>query len=105
MMAVLTIEEARAYARDYESRDEDILALIDVVDAMIEDGVKANYDRTCPQAKQLARMYVADLTDDRGVSAAQASTRRDIVSSLTLQLRNKTEEAASDVDAALEVSS
>lgn len=94
---ILTLEEARSYAHDWESPDEDILALIDVVESMIEDGVRASFDRSSPQAKMLARLYVADLTDNRGVTAAQASSRRYLVNSLILQLRCKEPEESAPV--------
>lgn len=97
---ILTLEEARSYAHDHESPDEDILALIDVVESMIEDGVRAGFDRSSPQAKMLARLYVADLTDDRGVTAAQASARRYLVSSLILQLRCKDPAAEASAESA-----
>ena len=35
---VITVEEARAYARDYESTDEEMTALIEVAESMIDDG-------------------------------------------------------------------
>ncbi|MFQ7427100.1 MAG: hypothetical protein ACLRNV_02710 [Flavonifractor plautii] len=37
---VITVEEARAYSRDYESTDEEMAALIEVAESMIDDGIR-----------------------------------------------------------------
>ena len=55
---VITVEEARAYARDYESTDEEMTALIEVAESMIDDDIRAGFDRESPQAKMLAKLLV-----------------------------------------------
>lgn len=87
---LLTIEEARAYARDETSTDEEMEALIGVAESMISDAVGAGFNRTDPSAKMLAKLYVADLDDVRGLSVQESNVRRDLVTSLILQLRTKT---------------
>ena len=85
---VITVEEARAYARDYESTDEEMTALIEVAESMIDDG-RAGFDRESPQAKMLAKLLVTDLDDKRELTAAEANSMRHLTQSLKMQLRYK----------------
>ena len=82
---VITVEEARAYSRDYESTDEEMAALIEVAESMIDDG----FDRESPQAKMLAKLLVTDLDDYRELTAAEANSMRYLTQSLKMQLRYK----------------
>ena len=86
---VITVEEARAYARDYESTDEEMTALIEVAESMIDDGIRAGFDRDSPQAKMLAKLLVTDLDDKRELTAAEANSMRYLTQSLKMQLRYK----------------
>lgn len=87
---LLTIEEARAYARDDTSDDAEISALIEVAESTIEDACGADFDRTDPKAKMLAKLIVADLTDGRDLSGKESGAGRALVQSMMLQLRTKT---------------
>lgn len=91
---LLTVDEARAYARDFDSSDEEITALIDVAEDLIAGSCGDGFDRASPKARMLAKLYVADLNDDRAVSSAGAKSRRDLVSSLILQLRTQTDKGS-----------
>lgn len=91
---VISVEEARAYAHDDTSSGEEMEALITVAESMISDAVGAGFDRADPGAKMLAKLFVADLDDVRALSAPAANARRDLVSSLILQLRVKTDAKA-----------
>ena len=86
---VITVEEARAYARDYESTDEEMTALIEVAESMIDDGIRAGFNRESPQAKMLAKLLVTDLDDKRELTAAEANSMRYLTQSLKMQLRYK----------------
>ena len=84
---VITVEEARAYSRDYESTDEEMAALIEVAESMIDDGIRDGFDRESPQAKMLAKLLVTD--DYRDLTAAEANSMRYLTQSLKMQLRYK----------------
>ena len=86
---VITVEEARAYSRDYESTDEEMAALIEVAESMIDDGIRDGFDRESPQAKMLAKLLVTDLDDYRELTAAEANSMRYLTQSLKMQLRYK----------------
>ena len=86
---VITVEEARAYARDYESTDEEMTALIEVAESMIDDGIRAGFNRESPRAKMLAKLLVTDLDDKRELTAAEANSMRYLTQSLKMQLRYK----------------
>ena len=86
---VITVEEARAYARDYESTDEEMTALIEVAESMIDDGIRAGFNRESPQAKMLARLLVTDLDDKRQLTPPQANSMRYLTHSLKMELRFK----------------
>ena len=86
---LITVEEARAYARDDESTDEEMAALIEVAESIIEDGIRAGFDRESPQAKMLARLLVTDLDDKRELTAAEANAMRALTQSLKMQIRYK----------------
>ena len=86
---VITVEEARAYSRDYESTDEEMAALIEVAESMIDDGIRDGFDRESPQAKMLAKLLVTDLDDYRELTAAEANSMRYLTLSLKMQLRYK----------------
>ena len=81
---VITVEEARAYSRDYESTDEEMAALIEVAESMIDDGIRDGFDRESPQAKMLAKLLVTDLDDYRDLTAAEANSMRYLTQSLKM---------------------
>ncbi len=56
---VITVEEARAYSRDYESTDEEMAALIEVAESMIDDGIRDGFDRESPPSED-ARQAAGD---------------------------------------------
>lgn len=91
---LISVEEARAYAHDEESPDGEIQALIEVAESLIEDGCGTDFDRSAPQARMLAKLYVADLSDHRSLAPGAANARRELVSSMVLQLKTKTGKAA-----------
>lgn len=86
-MPILTIEEARAYARDYETPDEEMAGLIAFAEDYLEGAVGRGCDKTSPRAKQLAGMILTDADDHRGTGAAEDNSRRLLTSSLLLQLQ------------------
>lgn len=86
-MAILTIEEARSWARDYESRDEEIELFVAMAEEYIAGAVGKEFDRSSQRAKLLAGMFVAEIDDTRGASAAERTTRRYLTESLIAQLQ------------------
>ena len=88
---LISVEEARAYAHDDTSSDEEMEALITVAESMIADAIGTGFDHADPSAQMLARLYVAELDDVRDVSATAGNSRRRLVDSLVLQLRTKTD--------------
>lgn len=90
-MATLTVEDARRYARDYESSDEEIAELVAAADAYLVKAVGEGLDPTDPTVRYLCGQFVADFADNRGTessgSFATAPARRRVVDSMILQLR------------------
>lgn len=84
---MLTIEEARSYARDYESSDEEMARLIAFAEDYLEGAVGKGCDKTSPRVKQLAGMILTDADDNRGTGAAEDNSRRLLTSSLLLQIQ------------------
>ena len=69
--------------------DEEMAALIEVAESMIDDGIRDGFDRESPQAKMLAKLLVTDLDDYRELTAAEANSMRYLTQSLKMQLRYK----------------
>lgn len=87
-MTIINIAEARAYANDYESTDEEIESYILVAEKYIEDGV-GKVDAQDPRVKLLCKLIVNDIDDKRSMSAAEANSTRLLVQSIKLQLRTQ----------------
>ena len=60
-----------------------------VAESMIDDGIRAGFNRESPQAKMLAKLLVTDLDDKRELTAAEANSMRYLTQSLKMQLRYK----------------
>lgn len=86
-MSVLTLEEARSYARDYESTEEEMFGYIAFAEDYIKSAVGSGVDITSPRVKMLAGMLVVDVDENRGTSAAENNSRRYLVTSLITQLK------------------
>lgn len=84
---MLNIEEARGYAKDFESSDWEIENLIAFAEDYIEGAIGKDCDKTGSRVKQLAGMILTDADDNRGTSAAEDNSRRLLTASLLLQLR------------------
>lgn len=93
-MAVLTIEAARAYARDWDSTDGEMLDYIGFAEEYIKDAVGENVDLSSFRVKLLAGMLVADVDENRGTTAAENNTRRLLVTSTITQLKSGYEDKA-----------
>lgn len=86
-MGVLTIEEARRYARDWESPDSDMALYIDFAEEYIKSAISPGVDMSSSRVKLLMGMFVTDVDENRGTSAAENNTRSFLVTSLITQLR------------------
>lgn len=91
--AVLTLEEARSYARDWESSDEEMSLFIAAAGAYISAAVGDSVSMGDPRVKLLAGMLVADMDDVRettqGGGSAEGKSRRELVRGLICQLRTE----------------
>lgn len=85
---IISIEEARAYARDNESTNEEMEAFILAAESYIEDGV-APPDPENPKMKLLAKLLVCEFDENRGISggAKEANARSRLIDSMILQLK------------------
>lgn len=81
------MEEARSYARDYESTDEEMGRLIAYAEEYLDSAIGAGCDKTGARVKMLAGMLVTDADDHRGTNAAEDNSRRWLTTSLLMQLR------------------
>lgn len=92
-MPVLTIDEARAHARDWESSDEEIALFITAAEDYVRAAVGENVPLEDARVKLLAGMIVADLDDVRGTvvssTRAEENSRRELVRGLICQLRTE----------------
>lgn len=88
-MALLTIEEARSWAKDYESSDEEMERLISFAEEYVAAAIGTAYDPASHRVKQLAGMYVAEADDHRGITQAEAGSMRYLTRSLLTQLRTE----------------
>lgn len=86
---LITLEQARSYAHDNESTDADMSAYIAEAEAYINGAVGAVLP-TDPAAKLLCKLLVCEIIDKRSFSTAELNSRSALVSSLILQLKNKT---------------
>ena len=86
-MSILTVEEARAYSRDYESPESEMERLIAFTEDYLEGAIGKGCDKTSPRVKQLAGMFLTDADDNRGTSGAEDNSRRLLTASLLLQLQ------------------
>ncbi|PKM71513.1 MAG: hypothetical protein CVU91_13400 [Firmicutes bacterium HGW-Firmicutes-16] len=92
---IITIAEARAYAHDNESTDEEMAEYIALAEEYMT-GAIGTYDPKKKRARHLAKLLVCDFNTERSTTAKDANTRALLVSSLILQL--KTEPPVSNLD-------
>ncbi|MEG1492562.1 MAG: head-tail connector protein [Oscillospiraceae bacterium] len=83
---IITIAEARSYAHDFESTDEDMQSYILTAEKYIAEGV-GTVDPADPRVKLLAKLIVCELDDVRTLSGAEANSTRHLVESIKRQLR------------------
>lgn len=87
IVSLITLDEARAFAHDYETDDAEMTALIATAEAYIQGGV-GKVDAADPRAKHLCKLLVCDLDENRSTTSAKESNARSaVVTSLMLQLR------------------
>lgn len=97
---LITVEQAREYARDYESSDTTMEGFIRSAESYIASGV-GPVDESDPEAQLLCGLIVCDIDDCRQMSAAEANSTRLLVTSLKQHLKFKTK-AVSNSDTATE---
>ncbi len=85
---LITVAEARAYARDYESSCAMMRQYIRAAEMYIADGVGPVAEDD-PSAKMLCGLLVCEFDDIREMTAAEKNSTRQLVASLKLQLRTK----------------
>lgn len=85
---LITVDEAREYANDYESSDCAMAGYIRAAEAYIASGV-GPVSADDPEAKLLCGLLVCDMDDVRELTAAQQNSTRLLVESLKLHLKLK----------------
>lgn len=60
---------------------------IKTADAILKGSIGDNYPKTDPRAQELAKMIVADLYDNRGLTDTISGNTRKLVNDLSWQLR------------------
>jgi uncharacterized phage protein (predicted DNA packaging) len=90
-MLPITLQEAKDFMKRTDDDEDDLIsANIVAADSYIASAVGKEYDRENPRAKYVAKVIVANLTDDRAFSSdtARASNNtRWLISSILTQLR------------------
>lgn len=97
---LITVNQAREYARDYESSDATIKGFIKTAESYIASGV-GPVGKSDPEAQLLCGLIVCEIDDCRQMSAAEANSTRLLVTSLKHHLRLKNK-AVSNSDTATE---
>lgn len=86
---ILTVEEARAYAKDDVSSETQVEGFIATAEGYLKNGISEALDPSDPCIKQLCGYLVTDFDDNRGTSTAEDKGRRWLVTSLFTQMRAK----------------
>lgn len=97
---LITVEQAREYAHDYDSSDTAMEGFIRSAEAYIANGV-GPVDGDDPEAQLLCGLIVCEIDDCRQITAAEANSTRLLVTSLKQHLKLKTR-AVSNLDTATE---
>lgn len=96
MAGIITVAQARAFAHDNESTDEEMAEYIVLAESYM-NGAISTYNATDPRAKYLAKLLVCDFDNNRSTTSAKdANVRSLLVASLILQLQ--TEPDVSNLD-------
>ena len=97
-MTVLTVEEARTYARDWEASDEEISLFIAAAEGYLCAALGDGFPEDDPRVKTLAGMLVTEFDDVRETTAsfsrAEGNSRRELVRGMLCQLRTEMLEEA-----------
>lgn len=92
----VTVEEARSFAHDNESTDEEIRGYIDAAEAYVKDGVGPDVDFSDPRAALLVKMLVCEFDEQRSISAKESGAVSWAARSLLFQLRVSLQAAAAE---------
>lgn len=98
-MLMITVEEARAYAHDYEATDAEMMAMIEAAGKIVVSGTGVSADTADERAKLLCKLNVCDMDDNRTTSAKESNGRRLLISTITLQLKAELAKAAEEASA------
>lgn len=96
MLLMISVDEARAYAHDYEATDAEMTAWIGAAEAYIVDAIGTNVKREDERAKLLCKLLVCDMDENRTTSAKESNSRRLLISSMILQLKTDVAAAAAE---------
>lgn len=83
---IITVAQARAYAHDNESTDEEIAEYIELAEKYMDSAIGA-YVKTDPRARHLAKLLVCDFDNERSTTAKDANVRSLLIQSIILQLQ------------------
>lgn len=97
---LISVEQAREYAHDYDSSDTAMEGFIRSAEAYIANGV-GPVKADDPEAQLLCGLIVCEIDDCREMSAAEANSTRLLVTSLKQHLKLKAR-AVSNSDTATE---
>jgi|GEM_PF-1375407 len=93
-MPILTVDEARLYAHDYESTDAEMAEYVALAEEYMKNAV-GSYSDDDSEAKHLARLLICDFDNNRSTTAKDANSRELLAASLILHLQLK---AVSNLD-------
>ena len=88
-MSILTIEEAREFARDMETSDPEMTSYIAAAEDYIVNAVGERVDKANASVKILAGNLVAEMVGVRGLTSAEKTSRSRLVESIICQLQAK----------------
>ena len=100
MLLMITVDEARAYAHDYEATDAEMTAWIGAAEAYIVDAIGTKVKKEDERVKLLCKLLVCDMDENRTTSAKESNSRRLLVNSMILQLKTNAAAAAAAAEEA-----